>query len=66
MAKRKRGRPAKLMPDKIPDSPENVAKALLFSPPKEGDDWEYLNEDEIVGAQGPGKQDADQTGEKHA
>ena len=52
MAKRKRGRPAKPMPEKIPDSPENVAKALLFSPPKETDEWEYLKNDEITGAQG--------------
>ena len=53
MAKRKRGRPAKLMPDAIPDTPENVARALLFSSPKERDEWEYLNEDEIIGAKGP-------------
>ena len=43
------------MPEKILDTPENIAKALLFSPPKEGDEWEYLNEDEIIGAQGPNK-----------
>ena len=55
MAKRKRGRPAKPMPDAIPDTPENIAQALLFSPPKDGDDWEYLNEDEIIGDQGPRK-----------
>ena len=55
MAKRKRGRPAKPMPDAIPDTPENVAKALLFSPPKEGDEWEYLEESDISGAQGPHK-----------
>ena len=53
MAKRKRGRPAKPMPDAIPDTPENVAKALLFSPPKEGDDWEYLEEQEIIGSKEP-------------
>ena len=52
MAKRKRGRPATPMPDAIPDTPENVAKALLFSPPTEGDEWEYLKKDEIVGATG--------------
>lgn len=53
MPKRKRGRPAKPMPDKIPDSPENIAHALLFSPPKTEDEWEYLKKDEIDGAQEP-------------
>ena len=53
MAKRKRGRPAKPMPDAIPDSPESVARTLLFSPPKEGGEWEYLKEDEIVGSKEP-------------
>ena len=38
------GRPAKPMPPPIPDTPENVAKAILFSPPKRGEDWDYLNE----------------------
>ena len=55
MAKRKRGRPANPMPENIPDTPESVARALLFSPPKDGDEWEYLKEDEIIGAQGPRK-----------
>ena len=53
MPKRKRGRPAKPMPDAIPDTPENIAKALLFSPPKDGDGWEYLKGSEVSGAQGP-------------
>ena len=53
MAKRRRGRPAKPMPDAIPDTPENVARALLFSPPKEGGDWEYLEEQEIIGSKEP-------------
>lgn len=56
MAKRKRGRPAKPMPDAIPDTPENIARALLFSPPKEGDDWEYLKEDEVDGSKEPKSQ----------
>ena len=33
-AKRKLGRPvSKTMPSRIPDSPENVARAVLASPP---------------------------------
>ena len=38
---RKRGRPAKLeMPPPIPDTPENVAKAIMREPPKKT--WRYL------------------------
>lgn len=63
MAKRKRGRPAKPMPEKISDSPENVAKALLFSPPKDGEEWEYLSKDEIIGAyEDSAKSEKKQTG----
>ena len=33
----KRGRPRVLvMPDSIPDTPENVAKAIMQGPPKKG------------------------------
>ena len=38
------GRPPKPMPDPIPDTPENVARALLNTPPKDKDDWEFLRE----------------------
>ncbi len=38
------GRPAKPMPPPIPDTPENVAKAILFTPPKPEQEWEYLSE----------------------
>ena len=42
-AKRKRGRPVTLtMPAPIPDTPENVARALLSTPRKREDEWEYL------------------------
>ena len=42
MAKKKRGRSKELvMPDLIPDTPENIAKACMQSPPKE--QWEYLS-----------------------
>ncbi len=37
----KRGRPVKLeMPPPIPDTPENVAKAIMQGPPKKV--WRYL------------------------
>ena len=43
--KPKRGRPPVYdMPEPIPDTPENVAKAILATPPKQDDEWEYLKE----------------------
>ena len=40
-----RGRPTKnSMPEPIPDTPENIARALLTTPPKGEDEWDYLNE----------------------
>ena len=43
MEKRKRGRPVKYkMPEQIPDTPENVLRAVLNTPPKEEDEWEYM------------------------
>ena len=33
------------MPEPIPDSPENVAKALLKTPPKKQTDWKYLKKE---------------------
>lgn len=39
--KRPRGRPVeKEWPDDIPDTPENVARAIMARPPKK--DWDYL------------------------
>jgi len=39
--KRGRGRPEeKEWPDPIPDSPENIARALMSGPPKK--QWRYL------------------------
>ena len=36
-----RGRPVKLvMPEPIPDTPENIARACMTGPPKK--DWDYL------------------------
>ena len=40
---RKRGRPVeKPMPEPIPDTPENIMQAILTTPPKRDDEWEYL------------------------
>ena len=44
---RSRGRPIeKPMPAPIPDTPENVARALVTTPPKDEGDWGYLKADE--------------------
>ena len=41
--KRGRGRPVeKEWPDAIPDTPENIARALMAGPPKAEEDWKYL------------------------
>ena len=41
---RPRGRPVKnQMPEPIPDTPENVARAIMQRPPKK--DWDYLKKD---------------------
>ena len=40
--KRKRGRPPKPMPEPIPDTPENVALALMTSSPRQPGEWDYL------------------------
>ena len=28
--------------DEIPDTPENIAKAILSTPPKREEEWDYL------------------------
>lgn len=38
--KPKRGRPPLPMPEPIPDTPENIARAIMRRPPKR--DWDYL------------------------
>ena len=41
--KRPRGRPVKHeMPERIPDTGANILKAVLRSPPRDEDDWDYL------------------------
>ena len=45
MPRRKKplGRPVKnTMPEQIPDTPENVARAILNTPPKKRDEWEFI------------------------
>lgn len=48
--KNRGGRPARPMPDLIPDTPENVARACMQGPPKKH--WDYL-EEEAVGSAPP-------------
>ena len=57
-APRGRGRPVeKPMPEPIPDTPENVARALLTTPPKGEDEWDYLKGREILCAHRAPKED---------
>ncbi len=44
--KRPRGRPEKPLPNPIPDTPENVMRAILNTPPKRDDEWDYLKKRE--------------------
>ncbi len=40
-----RGRPAKRnLPEPIPDTPENIARAILTTSPKPDDEWRYQAE----------------------
>jgi len=41
--------PKKTMPPRIPDTPENIARAILNTPPKKAQDWEYLREHKTKG-----------------
>ena len=43
--KPKRGRPVKrTMPEPIPDTLDNVMRALVNAPPKKKEEWAYLRE----------------------
>ena len=45
MTDKKRGRTTKrTMPDPIPDTPENIMRAIVNTPPKADDEWRYLSE----------------------
>ena len=39
---RRVGRPPAAMPEPIPDTPENVAKAVLSTPPKKRGEWRFM------------------------
>ncbi len=42
---RKAGRPPTLtMPEPIPDTPENIAKAVLDTPPKKRHEWKFIQQ----------------------
>ena len=43
--KRKRGRPVKrAIPDLIPDTPKNIMRSILNTPPKKRGEWDYLKD----------------------
>lgn len=47
---KRRGRPVeKPMAEQIPDTPENIARAILRTPPKKKGDWKYLKEGRVWG-----------------
>ena len=46
MSKKQVGRPPKPMPEPIPDTPENIARAILNTPPKRRKDWRFISEAE--------------------
>ena len=37
-------------PDPIPDTPENIMQAILNTPPKDPDEWRYLQDNDGVKA----------------
>ncbi len=39
-----RGRPGRPMAEKIPDTPENIMKAILGTPPKKRDEWDFMQD----------------------
>ena len=44
---RPRGRPVEHpLPEPIPDTPENILKALLATPPRKRKDWKHVKERE--------------------
>ena len=45
--KKKSGRPPKPMPEPIPDTPENIMRALVSVPPKKNEDWKYPKQEKV-------------------
>ena len=43
---RPRGRPPRPMPEPIPDTPENVARAIMTTRPKGREEWDYLQDED--------------------
>lgn len=44
--KRKRGRPPLEFPERIDDTPENIAKAMFGVKPKQRGEWKYVQDHE--------------------
>ena len=43
--KRERGRPQeRAMPEPIDDTPDNIMRAIVNTPPKAEDEWRYLSD----------------------
>ena len=43
--KKPRGRPVtRTMAESIPDTPPNILKAILLTPPKKNQEWDYLKQ----------------------
>ena len=42
--KRPQGRPPRPLPEPIPDTPENIMRALLATPPKKREEWDFMQE----------------------
>lgn len=43
--RRPRGRPVEYsMPEPIPDTPENIMKAILRTPPRKRENWRFVRE----------------------
>ncbi len=60
---RVRGRPVKYpLPAPIPDTPENIAKAILATPPKKQNEWRHIRERD---AQGEESRPVVAEGERH-
>ena len=43
-----RGRPGRQMPEQIPDTPENIMRALVSTPPKKRTEWDFLKQNPDV------------------
>lgn len=39
-----RGRPGRPMPEQIPDTPENIMRALMGTPYKKPEEWDFMQQ----------------------